>query len=427
MNILITGASGFIGQHIMKHCLQQGHNVTACGRHPAHLLTYFPGIQTFEIDFSNARTPEDWLPKLKNIDAVINCVGIIREQGQQTFAALHTISPCALFKACEIAKIKKVIQISALGADNTAFSQYHLTKKAADDFLVSLKLNWTIIKPSIVYGHGAKSMTFFKALAALPFTPLIAQGDQLVQPLHVDDLCLSVHKALSTRLLDYQGIDAIGPEPISMRQLYCTLKTWLGIKQKRFFNIPYGLSLFVAGLGEIMGNTPMTRAAVQMLQNGNTGNVEKFVEATGITPRSLENTIMSTPPLANETAYAKRFFLYPLLRISLAFLWIITAYVSAFAYPKEQSFAMLASLGIDETLAPLALHSAAVMDFILGLALLINYRVKLVLKLQILLIVCYSILITMGMPELWAHPFGPVSKNIPLLVCSLLILTTART
>jgi uncharacterized protein YbjT (DUF2867 family) len=364
-----------------------------------------------------------WFPRLRNIDAVINCVGIIREQGRQTFEALHTKTPRALFKACKMAGVKKVIQISALGADASAFSEYHLSKKAADDCLASLHIDWTILMPSIVYGQGAKSMEFFKALAALPFTPLVDKGDQPIQPIHIDDLCLTVAKALNTDQLSHQRIEVLGPEPIAMRDMYTLLKTWLGIRHSRFIPIPYGLSLIAARFGGLMGNTPITRDTVQMLKKGNTGNAARFVEITGIIPRSFEKSIMTSPPLPSEAIHATHFFLLP---ITLALLWIMTGYISAFVYPRDLSLLMLEKVGIGDALAPLALYSAAALDFGLGVSLLIKYQVRLVAIVQIVLMITYSILITIGMPELWTHPFGPVTKNIPVIAATLVILAAAR-
>jgi len=426
MHIFITGASGFIGQHVMKTCLQAGHSVTACVRNTNWLNTYFPQANAVQVDFTQDHDVEAWLPRLNNIDVAINCVGIIREQGQQTFANLHTKAATALFKACEQAKVRKVIQVSALGADETAFSEYHLSKKAADDCLSQLDVEWTILMPSIVYGHGAKSMTFFKALAALPVTPLVDKGDQPIQPVHIDDLCRTVLLAIESDRLSRKRLDIVGPSPITMRAMYSILKTWLGLRTSLFLPIPYQWSLVAARLGGFLGNTPITREAVQMLKQGNTGNVADFREVTGITPCSFEQTILSSPPLPSESVFARQFFITPLLRISLALLWIVTGYISDFVYPEEMSFNMLATLGIGNTLAPFALYGAAALDFILGAALFFNYKARPVLLIQIALMLSYSILITLGMPELWAHPFGPVTKNIPLIMATLLLLSTVR-
>ncbi|MCG7918760.1 MAG: SDR family NAD(P)-dependent oxidoreductase, partial [Candidatus Thiodiazotropha taylori] len=186
MRVLITGASGFIGSHLTQALLDKGHEVLACVRNPEPSKRRWPRIISIKVDFSVDHEVEHWIGRLEGVDVVINAVGIIRETRTQTFDLLHRQTPIALFKACEKAAVKRVIQVSALGADDEAFSHYHLSKRAADCYLRASPIDWVIVMPSIVYGAGAKSMAFFKALSALPVIPLIDRGDQPIQPIHIN-------------------------------------------------------------------------------------------------------------------------------------------------------------------------------------------------------------------------------------------------
>jgi len=135
---------------------------------------------------------------LKDIDIVINAVGIIAETKEQKFSDLHTKAPIALFKACELAGVKKVIQISALGTNANAITQYHKSKREADEYLRNSTLHYCILKPSIVYGEDGVSTELFKGLSALPVTPIIDDGEQLLQPIYINDLV----KTLNTCVKD---------------------------------------------------------------------------------------------------------------------------------------------------------------------------------------------------------------------------------
>src|SRR5690606_20073012 len=126
--------------------------------------------------------PACWTPRLRGIDAVLNAVGILREAGAQTFAALHVEAPKALFSACVTAGVHKVIQISALGADTGACSRYHVSKAQADRHLQTLPLAWIVLQPSLVFGTGGTSTRFLATLAAAPLVPLPGDGGQRVQP-----------------------------------------------------------------------------------------------------------------------------------------------------------------------------------------------------------------------------------------------------
>ena len=422
MNILITGASGFIGQHLLKACLDHGHQVTACVRDTAQVQRYYPRAQVIQCDFAKDNDICVWLPRLTNIDVVINAVGIIQQRGTNTFDALHTHTPCALFKACEIRHVSKVIQISALGADDTAFSQYHLSKKAADDFLSSLDLDWTILMPSLVYGPGAKSLRLFKAMAALPVTPLVCKGEQLIQPIHISDLSNALLALIENPTIRQRRIEAVGPKAVTLRQLYVVLKHWFGYTHPRFLNMPLWFALSVARVTEYFGNTPINADTLKMLQNGNTGNVQPFISAFGFPPTPLKQALHRQPPLESDYLDAKLYFLCPLLKFTLAWLWIATGLISAFGYPVESSYAMLKQVGIDNTLAPIVLYAAALLDVCLGVALLLSFHLRTVVVLQIAIILTYTVIITICLPESWLHPFGAISKNIPLIVSTLMLL-----
>lgn len=426
MNILITGASGFIGSHITDALIKQGHHVTLCLRRPEQGRRRWPDTGIIVADFSKAHRIDDWIAHLDNIDVVINAVGIIRESGSQSFEALHTMAPIALFTACENKGVSKVIQISALGADESAFSQYHLSKRAADECLMGLNLDWSILMPSIVYGSGAKSMVFFRAIASLPLIPLVDKGDQPVQPIHINDLVQAVLQTIQSDRMSQPRIELVGPEAITIRAIYSYLRQWLGLGKARFISLSYPLVLIVGRLGGFLGNTPLTTEAIQMLRKGNTADVTPFVKRFGFVPVSFEQSLFEDPAQQSDRWHAALYFLKPLLRLSIAFLWIFTGFVSAFAFPVEQSYAMLEKAGLTGVWGPVVLYGAAATDLVLGLATLMAWHIRRVGLVQLAVIILYSIIITFTQPDQWLHPFGPVSKNIPLIVATLIMIVLEK-
>ena len=169
MRFLLTGAGGFIGQHIAAELRMAGHDIVAAVRHPERWREQYPDEQALACDFNQDVTPEVWLSRLTDIDVVINCVGILQERGKESIEAIHYLAPRALFDACKIAGIKRIIHISALGADQEANTPYAKTKNAAERYLESLDINWIIMRPSLVYSTGSGGGTsLFRALAAMP-------------------------------------------------------------------------------------------------------------------------------------------------------------------------------------------------------------------------------------------------------------------
>ncbi|MBV2123093.1 MAG: SDR family oxidoreductase [Candidatus Thiodiazotropha sp. (ex Ctena orbiculata)] len=426
MRILITGATGFIGSHLTQALLERGHIVLVCVRNPEPAKQRWPDIIPIKVDFSVDHEVEHWIGRLEGVDVVINAVGIIRETRTQTFDLLHRQTPIALFKACEKAAVKRVIQVSALGADDEAFSHYHLSKRAADCYLRASPIDWVIVMPSIVYGAGAKSMAFFKALSALPVIPLIDRGDQPIQPIHINDLTRAVVALVESPGVLRSDVEMVGPVPIRIKALYSKLRQWLNLRQGRFISIPYRLSLHAAKWAGLLGEIPITKEAVAMLRKGNTASVAPFIARFGFQPRSVEQAFIELPAQQADRWHAGLYFLAPLLRLSIAFLWLYTALVSAFLFPLDQSYAMLAQVGILGDWQTIVLYGATTTDLLLGLAILFAYRLQLVVLLQVGIILLYSAIILLWLPEYWLHPFGPMSKNLPLLVALMIVLVTQR-
>jgi hypothetical protein len=255
---------------------------------------------------------------------------------------------------------------------------------------------------------------------------LVGRGDQLIQPIHISDLSHAVLGLIESDTICRRRIEAVGPEPVSLKQLLSLLKCGLGVTHERFLQIPYGLALFVAGITGLSSSTPINTDTLKMLQAGNTANVQPFLNTFGFTPISVKQALLQQPLLESDRLDATLYFLLPLLRFTLALLWIATGLISTFAYPVESSYTMLEQVGIPNTLAPLALYAASALDVCLGVALFFPYHLRIVLFLQIAVMLAYNALITVSMPELWLHPFGPVTKNIPLLVATSILLVVEK-
>ena len=116
--------------------------------------------------------------------------------------------------------------------------------------------------------------------------------------------------------------------------------------------------------------------------------------------------------------------LRPVLVGAIAFVWIATAIVSAGIYPVDGSLQLLARTGLHGTMALAALYGAALLDLVLGIATLVMRRRRGLWLLQAALIVAYTVIITVALPDQWLHPYGPVTKNVPLLAMLALLYAT---
>ena len=139
MNILLIGGSGRIGGAARHALVARAHHVIA----PSHV----------ELDLARHTTPESWRPWLKDVDAVVHAAGILREHGEETFAA-HLAGTRALFFAAFTGKVGRIVYLSAAGADEAANAAFFAAKGAADNFLSVLDIDSAIIRPGLTYLHG---------------------------------------------------------------------------------------------------------------------------------------------------------------------------------------------------------------------------------------------------------------------------------
>lgn len=429
MRVLLTGSTGFIGQALRERLLAAGHDVLCVGRHAPP--GPHPCSRWQSLDFAQARTPAHWQSLLGGIEAVINAVGIFRETATQRFEALHAEAPCALFRASAAAGVRRVVQVSALGAHAEALTAYHRSKHAADRCLLGLPVESVVVQPSLVFGPEGASSRVLLALATLPLLVLPEGGRQPVQPIHRDDLADAIVALLSAPLpaaAQERCIPMVGPQPVTFVDYLQALRTGLGLPRAPVLPMPRLLADVTACLGDHLPRALFTSDSWTMLRHGSTAPAQATQRWLAHAPRGVDAFV--PPDLAGLLrSDAQLRWLLPLLRGAIAFVWLWTALVSTLFYPVEDSFVLLDRAGVPVALRPWALYGAALLDLLLGLLTLwpvgpqrwrLPHR-RWVWRAQMALMLGYTAIISLRLPEQWLHPYGPLSKNIPMLALLLLL------
>ena len=414
MNVLLTGANGFIGKYLLAGLLEAGHRVVPAVRDPAAADRLLPEPGSIAADLNRDIRPEDWLPRLSGVDAVINCAGVLQGGRGQSIEAIHADAPIALFKACARAGVRRVIQISAISAEPEAGTAYAQTKRMADDFLKTSALDWVILRPSLVYAEGACGGTaLFRALAALPFAvPLPGRGDGIFRPIHMDDLCTTVVTLLERPDIMRVTIDPVGPDRLTLREILTDLRRWLGFGPAPLVEIPMPFVRAVARLGDVLGG-PVNSTALRQMAFGNDGAPEPFVAATGIRPRGWRNALRAHPAQTQDRWHARLYFLRPLLRVALAAMWLVSG-LSGLLHRAELAARLASWLGSGGSEA--FVWASSSFDIAVACLVALRWRTGLMTAVQILAIGAYSVALTVLDPALWLAPFGPLIKNGPILI-----------
>jgi NADH dehydrogenase len=173
---------------------------------------------------------------MEGIDAVLHVVGIITEVGEQTFERIHQEGTVNLLAEAKKAKMRRWIQMSALGARAGARSRYHQSKWAAEEAVRAAPgLDWTIFRPSIIYGRRDAFVNFFARMMKFPWNalqlftiPVFGGGYAHLQPIPVEDVASAFVKALELPASLKKTYDLCGPEPLRFREVLAEIAGVLG-------------------------------------------------------------------------------------------------------------------------------------------------------------------------------------------------------
>ena len=415
MRVLIAGASGFIGAHLSRAATAAGHEVICGGRNAAAN----PGCAGhITLDYT-APTRDALASELRGVDVVVNAVGILRPRGTQTFEALHVRGPCELFAAAAAAGVRRIIQVSALGAEPRALAAYHRSKSEADRALMMLPVDWAVVLPSLVYGQGGASARLFDTLASLPLMPLPAGGTQPIQPVHIDDLTSALLRLIESPAELRCTVQVVGAEPTTLGNFLRSLRSAFGLRPAGSLVVPRSLVTAAATLGNFLPGAFLSRETLGMLERGSVGDPGALTRLLGRPPLPVRAFVTpATRALARRDAVLG--WILPLLRWSVAFMWIIAGVVSL-GPESEEGLDLLRQIGAPPTLAPAMLIGAALVDIAFGVLTLVPRRSQLLWTAQIVIVLVYTAIISVFLPDLWLEPFGPVAKNVPILVTLLLL------
>jgi len=220
---------------------------------------------------------------------LINCVGILRESGAQTFELVHHTGPARLARFAREAGVERFVHISAIGADPRSSSAYARTKAAGEQAVRDAFPTVTILRPSVVFGPEDQFFNRFAAMATIsPVLPLIGGGDTRFQPVYVGDVADAVVRCLEDPATAGRIYELGGPRIYSFRQV---LELVLSeIRRKRWFvDLPFGLAAFQARLMSILPSPPLTADQVELLKSDNIVSPGALTLASlGLTPTPAE-------------------------------------------------------------------------------------------------------------------------------------------
>ena len=298
MKIFLTGSMGFVGKRILHDLLENKYQVRCLARkgseqkisHYKDPVLVKTGIDIVYGDITDAASLDG---KLEGCDAVINLVGIIREfRGRGiTIEKLHYEGTANLVKAAWSQKVRRFIQMSALGARPDGKTQYQQTKFRAEECIRTSGLDYTIFRPSIIFGPEDKFVNLFaNMLRTQQFVPVVGNGRYQMQPVSVENVSMGFVKAIEQKDAIGKTFEVGGPERIEFNRIIDIIGEVICAPPHKI-HIPVFIMSTMAEMLDWLPSFPVTKDQITMLLEGNVCDEKPFFKHFDIKPITFKEGI----------------------------------------------------------------------------------------------------------------------------------------
>ena len=293
--ILVTGASGYIGNNLVRRLAEAGHPVRAMVRKPAKAAARLAGIgnkighDQIEIVQGDVTRPDTLPPLLEGVSAIVHLAAIAIEKHKGGYEQINTQGTVNLVDAAQASGVRRFINMSQNGARSDSPYRFLASKGAAQDYVAHSDLDWTALRPSVVWGpqdEFANVQARLIKLTPLIF-PVVGDGQARFQPIWVGDLVEAAARALDDDATIGGEYLLGGPEVLTYAQIVD--RVLQALKTRRLtVNVPVPLLRPIVQLMQIaLPNPPVTTSLLDMLNVDNATIPNALTDVFGITPRAF--------------------------------------------------------------------------------------------------------------------------------------------
>ena len=266
LRVLVTGADGFVGRHLLPRLVSRGHRVRALARRaPSRPGVRVPGVEWRVADLTRR---ESLAGAANGCDRVVHLAGGFEAANGVSLGRLHGTGTRNLIWEVLKSDVERVVLVSALGASPDA-GEFFRTKFEAEDIVLSCGIEPVILRPSVVYGPGDHfTEPIVRILRALPVFPIMGDGTFRIQPIAVEDLVDVLAQAVERPDLAGRSIDLAGPEKLSFVHIVRVLGNTIG-RSRPILPLPAALARPAARIAGLLGlPSPFSISQLDMLSCG---------------------------------------------------------------------------------------------------------------------------------------------------------------
>jgi NADH dehydrogenase len=263
--ILVTGASGFVGRHILSALFDAEKDVRSLARDPGKAAEV--GGEVIQGDMTD---PASLRRAVEGVEAVIHLVAV-RQGKEETFQRVMVQGSSDLLDAAKDAGVRRFVLMSALGTSeaNRDLVPYYRAKWDVEQLVKGSGLEHVIFRPSFIFGRDGGIIPTFRRLVKLaPVTPIIGSGEQRIQPIWADDLAAYFVKGLDLDAATNRTFELGGPDAVTWNEFWARFRLALGVRRRPSVHVPVGLMKVNALVTEkLPGDIPLTRDLLKMLEH----------------------------------------------------------------------------------------------------------------------------------------------------------------
>jgi NADH dehydrogenase len=297
--VLVTGATGFVGRHLIPVLLAGDHRVVALVRTATDGELVVGRLAperraAVETRIGDVTRPATLGPALAGVDAVVHLVAIPRDfHGGADLRLINTEGTRAVVAAMEAAGVRRLIHMGAMGVEDVPDLHYASSKAKAEALVRASSLDWTILKPSLQFGEGDGFFNIIAGLVRLSpgIVPVPGDGTSRFQPIHVDDVAAVTVRCLAGPATVGQTYDLGGPRYWTYREITREVLTALG-KRRLIVPMPVVLIRLVAGAAELVHlSFPVATDQLRQLRLDNIGPLDVIPTSFRFEPRPMEGAL----------------------------------------------------------------------------------------------------------------------------------------
>ena len=284
-DVLVLGGSGFVGRHVCNRLVERGYRVTIPTRGRERAKVDLITLPTADVLDADVHDKETLKRLMRGCGAVINLVGVLHDGRRKgSFAEAHVGLARTVVDACKEAGVPRLLHMSALNADPNGPSDYLKSKGEAERIVRESGLDWTIFRPSVIFGEHDRFLNLFAKLQSVLPVILLASPNARFQPVYVDDVAAAFAQSVDRLDSHRQVYELAGPKAYTLRELVQYVGRVTG-HRRPIVGLGRGLSMLQAFAMEIAPGKLMSRDNVRSMT---VDSVSESALPFGMAPTALE-------------------------------------------------------------------------------------------------------------------------------------------